>query len=277
MDHIPAIEEDLEHSRSTMRSSLTPNATKGPVRCRLHRQIKIKGFEEYLHFTVGANTTQLSPQLFKLHYVELETCFSDPKTAAMTASCMATDLLTSSLRDTPLLDLTKVRAVVSVWDLLSQTDSSNGGCAFAAPKDTVSCTHILTQRSACERLKSFVGFGAFHRVDPSMSSMNEDNDNERFLALNGSVLEVYSTSTSEWIQLQQIELTQDLGFHREHSYGITQSLCGRRFAWNGVHGVISIWDFEKAKMLSHIFVDTDTSDVRPVLSPDGSKFAISGN
>ncbi|KAG0266836.1 hypothetical protein BGZ95_002985 [Linnemannia exigua] len=154
-------------------------------------------------------------------------------------------------------------------------------CKLAAPIDNVSSshTHTLTTRHTFSKLKNFVGFGTFHRVDPNISNIadDNDNDNERFIAFTGSVLEVYSTSTLGWIRRQQIKLPQLPDFLREHSYEIIQSLRGRRLAWTGMHGVLSIWDIEKAKMLSYIFVDMDESDVRAVLSPDGSKVAISGN
>ncbi|KAF9109747.1 hypothetical protein BGW39_004976, partial [Mortierella sp. 14UC] len=40
-------------------------------------------------------------------------------------------------------------------------------------------------------------------------------------------------------------------------------------------GVVSIWDMEKGKPVSNIFVDTDKSPIYAVLSPDGTKVAIS--
>lgn len=39
--------------------------------------------------------------------------------------------------------------------------------------------------------------------------------------------------------------------------------------------MVSIWNFEKAKLVKNIYVDIDTSPTHAVLSPDGSKVAIS--
>ncbi|KAG0269068.1 hypothetical protein BGZ95_002203 [Linnemannia exigua] len=381
-----------EHTCKTILSadeicgSIKQRATEGLVRCRLHRQIKIMDCEQYLHFTVGANT-QSSPQSFKLHYVELGTshfrskdghkdCIvygngsprklitvdrhpereeksTATKICAYGISDTADFAVTLHMKNSPTnLDnsYSEVRAVVSVWDLRASVGSSDEDardlpswkplkyakpcaevdvyplespltlkdwekfpasisisttgssvalsscsstlkylpfvsfdCNIAAAIDQASSNHTHTlARHTRAQLEKFVGFGTFHRIGPNISKKTDNSDrdkdqtNEKFLAFNGSVLEVYSISLTGWTRIQRIKLPQNPSFQREHPYDITQSLRGRRLAWTGVHGILSIWDIEKAKMLSYIFVDTDARGIRAVLSPDGSKVAISG-
>ncbi|KAG0278698.1 hypothetical protein BGZ95_003378, partial [Linnemannia exigua] len=134
-----------------------------------------------------------------------------------------------------------------------------------------------TSRRRCKELKEFSGYGLFHRVDLTKFDVYDDNDNERFVAFNGSVLEVYSIKNSGWIQLQHITLSPSPELHRANCYALVQSLRGRYFVWTGDPGVVSIWDMEKGKPVSNIFVDIDTSPIFAVLSPDGTKVAISVN
>ncbi|KAG0268887.1 hypothetical protein BGZ95_002271 [Linnemannia exigua] len=133
----------------------------------------------------------------------------------------------------------------------------------------------ITTRPTCKELKEFAGYGLFHRVDPTMLDVSDDNDNERFIAFNGSVLEVYSIKYSGWRQLQRITLSLLPDVYRANYSAIAQSLRGRYFAWTGDPGVVSIWDMEKGKSLSTIFVNEDKNPIYAVLSPDGTKIAIS--
>jgi hypothetical protein len=137
-------------------------------------------------------------------------------------------------------------------------------------------------RSSCKELRKFSGYGVFHRIDPNPTKTTHDDDNERFVVdnerfvvYNESVLEVYSTKDSGWKLLQRLTLSPNSGLHRGNCYGIVQSLRGRYFAWTGDPGVVSIWDMEIGKPVSNIFIKTDTSPYYAVLSPDGSKIAIS--
>ncbi|KAK3831085.1 MAG: hypothetical protein J3R72DRAFT_248371 [Linnemannia gamsii] len=133
----------------------------------------------------------------------------------------------------------------------------------------------VTTKRRCKELKEFSGHGLFHRVDPTKFDVSDDNDNERFVAFNGSVLEVYSIKSSGWRLLQHITLSHRLDIYGVNCYAIVQSLRGRYFAWTGDPGVVSIWDMEKGKPLSNIFVSMDKSPIYAVLSPDGTKVAIS--
>ncbi|KAG0365991.1 hypothetical protein BGX24_003885, partial [Mortierella sp. AD032] len=155
-------------------------------------------------------------------------------------------------------------------------------CKYAGRVDKIGASRTIevATKQGCKELKEFSGYGLFHRVDPTKFDHSDENDNERFITFNGSVLEVYSTRSlgcSGWIQLQQIILSPSRGLHRANCYAIVQSLRGRYFAWTGDHGVVSIWDMEKGKPLSNIFVDLDKSPIYAVLSPDGTKVAISVN
>ena len=146
-----------------------------------------------------------------------------------------------------------------------------------AHADRVRGPRTFIQRPTCEGLESFSGHCVFHRIEPDQFDRydDNDNDNERFITFNGSVFEVYSTKSSGWIRLHRITLAQDLNMNRPRFYVFVQSLRGRYFAWTGVPGVVSIWNIEKAKLVKNIYVDIDTSPVHAVLSPDGSKVAIS--
>ncbi|KAK3841446.1 MAG: hypothetical protein J3R72DRAFT_156311 [Linnemannia gamsii] len=152
-------------------------------------------------------------------------------------------------------------------------------CKYTDRVDKIGAPRTIevTTKRRCKELKEFSGYGLFHRVDPTKFDRSDENDNERFVAFNGSVLEVYSTRSSGWIQLQQVILRPSRGLHRANCYAIVQSLRGRYFAWTGDPGVVSIWDMEKGKPLSNIFVDLDKSPIYAVLSPDGTKVAISVN
>ncbi|KAF9140196.1 hypothetical protein BGX30_006901 [Mortierella sp. GBA39] len=142
--------------------------------------------------------------------------------------------------------------------------------------DQVREPRTFTKRPTCKGLELFSGHCVFHRIDPDQFDHHDDNnDNERFITFNGSVFEVYSTKSSGWIRLHRITLTLDLSLNRPHFYVFVQSLRGRYFAWTGVPGVVSIWNIEKAKLVKNIYVDIDTSPIHAVLSPDGSKVAIS--
>ncbi|KAG0247281.1 hypothetical protein BGZ95_008838, partial [Linnemannia exigua] len=103
----------------------------------------------------------------------------------------------------------------------------------------------LTSRWRCKELEEFSGYGLFHRVDSTKFDVSDDNDNERFIAFNGSVFKVYSTKSSGWRLLQHITLSPRPGLHRAYYHTIVQSLRGRFFAWTGDPGVVSIWDMEK--------------------------------
>ncbi|KAG9063127.1 hypothetical protein KI688_004727 [Linnemannia hyalina] len=148
-------------------------------------------------------------------------------------------------------------------------------CNPPAYPDQVHGPRTLTQGSTCKELVSFSGHCVFHRIDPDQFDHLDDNENERFITFNGSVFEVYSTKSSGWNQLHRITLSLDLSLSRPHFYVFVQSLRGRYFAWTGVPGVVSIWNIEKAKLVKNIYVDIDTSPIHAVLSPDGSKVAIS--
>ncbi|KAG0249027.1 hypothetical protein BGZ95_007730, partial [Linnemannia exigua] len=63
---------------------------------------------------------------------------------------------------------------------------TGGADRIGAPR-----TIEVTSRRRCKELKEFSGYGLFHRVDPTKFDVSDDNDNERFVAFNGSVLEVY--------------------------------------------------------------------------------------
>ncbi|KAF9548030.1 hypothetical protein EC957_007313 [Mortierella hygrophila] len=141
--------------------------------------------------------------------------------------------------------------------------------------DQVRGSRTFTKRLTCGRLESFSGHCVFHRIDPDQFDCDDDNDNERFITFNGSAFEVYSTKSTGWIRLHNITLTLHLSLSRPHFYVLVQSLRGRYFAWTGVPGVVSIWNIEKAKLVKNIYVDIDTSPIHAVLSPDGSKVAIS--
>ncbi|KAG0220293.1 hypothetical protein BGX33_003553 [Mortierella sp. NVP41] len=135
----------------------------------------------------------------------------------------------------------------------------------------------LVRKPQSKELESLSGYGVFHRVNPEQFDSLDSNDNERFLVYNGLVFEVYSTLSTGWTRIHRIILDPDPGMNRALSYGIVQSLRGRYFAWAGANGVVSIWDMEKGKLLSNIFVSEDTSPIHAVLSPDASKIAISVN
>ncbi|KAG0367978.1 hypothetical protein BGX24_003016, partial [Mortierella sp. AD032] len=49
----------------------------------------------------------------------------------------------------------------------------------------------VTTKRRCKELKEFSGHSLFHPVDPTKFDVSDDNDNERFVASNGSVLQVY--------------------------------------------------------------------------------------
>lgn len=138
-------------------------------------------------------------------------------------------------------------------------------------------TIAVATRRRSKELKEFWGYGIFHRIDPTKFDVSDDNDNERFIAFNGSVIEVYSIKRTGWIRLQLIALSPRPGLHQPNCDAIVQSLRGRYFAWTGDPGVVSIWDMEKGKSLSIISVDEDKNPIYAVLSPDGTKVAISVN
>ncbi|KAF9156447.1 hypothetical protein BG015_005171 [Linnemannia schmuckeri] len=148
-------------------------------------------------------------------------------------------------------------------------------CNLPAHTDRVRGPRTLIRRPTCEMLQSFSGYGVFHRINPDQFDPYDNNNNERFIAFNGSVFDVYSTEASGWIWLYRITLAPDRGLHRANSYGIVQSLRGRYFAWTGNRGVVSIWDIEKFKLVKNIYVDIDKSPIHAALSPDGTKVAIS--
>ncbi|KAF9902900.1 hypothetical protein EC991_004372 [Linnemannia zychae] len=150
-------------------------------------------------------------------------------------------------------------------------------CTYQGEVDVIGADRRLEKetRRPCKDLKEFSGYGIFHRVDPTKFDINDDNDNERFVVFNGLALEVYSTRNSGWERLQQITLSPGSELRRANCYAIMQSLRGRYFAWTGDPGVVSIWDMEKGKLMCNIFIETDKSPIYAVLSPDGTKVAIS--
>ncbi|KAF9902913.1 biogenesis of lysosome- organelles complex 1 subunit 2 [Linnemannia zychae] len=117
-------------------------------------------------------------------------------------------------------------------------------CTYQGEVDVIGADRRLEKetRRPCKDLKESSGHGTFHRVDPTKFDINDDNDNERFVIFNGFFFE---------------------------------SLRGRYFACTGDPGVVSIWDMEDGHPVSNIFIDTDMNPIYAVLSPDGTKVAIS--
>jgi WD40 repeat protein len=150
-------------------------------------------------------------------------------------------------------------------------------CKRGGEIDTIGANRTIQveTRPPCKELKEFSGYGVFHRIDPNAFDISDDSDNERFVVFNGMVIEIYSTRDSGWKLLQKLTLSPNRGLHRANCYAMVQSLRGRYFAWTGNPGVVSIWDMEKGKPVSSISVDTDKGPIYAVLSPDGSKVAIS--
>ncbi|KAF9083060.1 hypothetical protein BGX23_011818 [Mortierella sp. AD031] len=144
-----------------------------------------------------------------------------------------------------------------------QTPSTTG----INDKDSYQPRTLTRVTSICPSLISYIGVGAFHRIDLS----NTDEKDERYVVFNGITLEVYETES--WCRIYRLELGPRRG--DEFTLGIQQSLRGRYFCWNGCKGVISIWNIETGRIASNIFIEEDRADNYASLSPDGSKVAIS--
>jgi hypothetical protein len=113
----------------------------------------------------------------------------------------------------------------------------------------------------------YFALASHHRSDPT-------SPNERFWVSDGRSFTVYNTN-GRWSALYKFEMQSQPDILAAQA--AMKSIHGRYFAWTDARGVISIWDFETGKSLSHLFISDQRHATCPVLSPDGSMIAVTRN
>ncbi|KAF9362334.1 hypothetical protein BGX34_006375 [Mortierella sp. NVP85] len=156
---------------------------------------------------------------------------------------------------------------------LCTEEEAKGGISFrvfkwnpASPVD-----HDLSQPWPLQRTTTICDNGyynmfSYHTSDP----VNSKEEDERFCICDGLSFTVYNT-VGRWAQIYRISMQQHLSFLAADQ--ALDSLQGRYFAWLNTNGVISVWDFETGKLVSHILTGDDSA-TNPELSLDGSMLAV---
>ncbi|KAF9355526.1 hypothetical protein BGX34_010425, partial [Mortierella sp. NVP85] len=99
-------------------------------------------------------------------------------------------------------------------------------------------------------------------------------EDERFWVTDGRSFTVYSTEGG-WSVLYRLDMQSQPDSLAART--AMMSIHGRYFAWAGIRGMISIWDFQTGQLFSHVFTGAQDNTVFPVLSPDGSMIAVTHN
>ncbi|KAG0246546.1 hypothetical protein BGX31_000997 [Mortierella sp. GBA43] len=115
----------------------------------------------------------------------------------------------------------------------------------------------------------FYNLFTYHYSDPS----NTREEDERMCICDGFTISVYNTE-GNWTQMYKVTMQDELNLMAVDD--ALDSLQGRYFAWVNMDGVISIWDFETGKVLSHILTG-DKSASNPEISLDGSMIAVTAS
>jgi len=115
-----------------------------------------------------------------------------------------------------------------------------------------------------EDLREVYGNGVFNISDRN----NLDEKNERFIFSDCFSISIYDTSAERWTLMHRIGISSV--YRLANCQSLLWSIRGRFMAWAGYKGMVSIWDIETGKAITHFGVDEDTSDVMATLSSDGS-------
>ncbi|KAI1295965.1 hypothetical protein EDD11_007676 [Mortierella claussenii] len=119
-------------------------------------------------------------------------------------------------------------------------------------------------------LKEVYGQGRFTISDKEELDLSK----ERYVFMNGQKFSVYDTSSDRWTLIYQIAIT--LGYQQEFVWSLLNSIQGRFMAWVGWKGMVSVWDIETGKDISHFRIDEDQA-VRTAISADGSMVLVAAS
>ncbi|GJJ71262.1 hypothetical protein EMPS_03612 [Entomortierella parvispora] len=133
--------------------------------------------------------------------------------------------------------------------------------SFSQPWELERAPHICEDE---EELREVYGNGSFNISDRK----NMDEKHERFIFSDSLTISVYDTSTERWTLMHRIRISSE--YRLLSRLSLLESIQGRFMAWAGYSGMVSIWDIETGKDVTHFAVDEDTSDIMTVLSMDGS-------
>ncbi|KAG0324452.1 hypothetical protein BGZ99_001790 [Dissophora globulifera] len=145
-------------------------------------------------------------------------------------------------------------------------------CNPRAPKDGDISQPWPLERSSpiCEDendLKEVYGIGCFTISDKKELDLRK----ERYIFMNGYKISVYDTSSEPWKLMYRIAIT--LGYNHEWMWSLMGSIQGRFMAWFAWEGMLSVWDIETGKDISHFSIGQDTA-FRAVVSADGSMVLV---
>ncbi|KAG0044184.1 hypothetical protein BGZ83_010572 [Gryganskiella cystojenkinii] len=148
-------------------------------------------------------------------------------------------------------------------------------CRPRAPKDHNDLAkpwHLERTTDICDErdeLQEIYGCGVFVVLDRK----SPDEKEERFIFSDSLSVSIYDTSTERWSLMHRISFTTER--HLYNAESVAYSSQGRFIAWTGQKGIVSVWDIETGKAISHIGVDEDTSEVQACISSDGSMVLVS--
>ncbi|KAF8950708.1 hypothetical protein BGZ46_004372, partial [Entomortierella lignicola] len=108
---------------------------------------------------------------------------------------------------------------------------------------------------------------SFYRSDLT----NTDEEAEKCFVSDGCTFSVYNIQDN-WTLIYSIDIQDKLDL-RTANVPYT-SIQGNYFAWITAIGVVTVWNFETGKLVSHIFTGAEHQIGNPCLSPDGSMIAI---
>ncbi|KAG0046048.1 hypothetical protein BGZ83_008748 [Gryganskiella cystojenkinii] len=123
-------------------------------------------------------------------------------------------------------------------------------------------------------LKNFFGYGDFNTQGEDNSSVLSSTSKERYITCQGTEISMYSTTGERWERLFTLLLCLEPNL--DAALRLHMSLGSRYFAWTGSKDVVSIWDLETGRQISHIATASeDDAEIFVNFSRSGKKVAIS--
>ncbi|CAO3570419.1 unnamed protein product [Mortierella alpina] len=116
---------------------------------------------------------------------------------------------------------------------------------------------------------SAYGHIAFRTIDPA----SNEPKHERFFKFDGRTFDIYK-ATGRWHRIFSLPTSIESKSEAMLAKILFHSIRGQFFAYTGTRGFVTIWNFEKSRIVSNIPVPVDKMPVRASLSRDGAMVAI---
>ncbi|KAF8931704.1 hypothetical protein BGZ58_007463 [Dissophora ornata] len=137
--------------------------------------------------------------------------------------------------------------------------------------ENISRPRQLSQITLPTGLENYYGHGTFQFI-PADNASDGTSDLEYYITCDGKALSIYKT-TGNWERIRMIVLSFEPRL--DAALDAFLGMRGRYFAWTGDLGVVSIWDLETCKQISHFQVEDGDAGTHACLSRDGSLVAVS--